>query len=176
MAERAAASVSKLRVLEVAAGTGLVTRALSKMAKEVVATDYAAAMVERLEARIEAENLTNVTCCQADVYSLPFHRGSFDAVVAANVLHLVPDLAGALEALTKVVIPGGLLILPTYCHDETLLSSAVSRVMALSGFPGQRRFSVDSLAAAVAATRAEVLEVERLSGVLPIGYISARTR
>ncbi len=39
------------RVLEVAAGTGLVTRALAAGAREVVATDYSTAMVAALEQR-----------------------------------------------------------------------------------------------------------------------------
>ena len=47
------------RVLEVAAGTGIVTIAIAGRAKEVVATDYAAAMVEMLERRVRSEGLEN---------------------------------------------------------------------------------------------------------------------
>lgn len=95
------------RVLEVAAGTGLVTRAIARTAVEVLATDYASAMVESIRARIRHEGLSNVRCEQADLYSLPFEAGAFDAVIAANVLHLVPDLRGALGALRRVVPLGG---------------------------------------------------------------------
>jgi len=79
------------RVLEVAAGTGIVTLALAKTAHELVATDYAEAMIAILTERIRRADLTNVSCEQADLYALPFEPRSFDAVVAANVLHLVPD-------------------------------------------------------------------------------------
>lgn len=84
------------RVLEVAAGTGLVTPALAAGAREVVATDYSTAMVAALEQRVREAGMTNVHCEQADLYALRFDDGTFDAVVAANVLHLVPDLPGAL--------------------------------------------------------------------------------
>jgi phosphatidylethanolamine/phosphatidyl-N-methylethanolamine N-methyltransferase len=87
------------RVLEVAAGTGLVTPALAAGAEEVIATDYSAAMVAELERRVRGAGVANVRCEQADLYALRFDHGSFDAVVAANVLHLVPDLTGALAAL-----------------------------------------------------------------------------
>lgn len=137
------------RVLEVAAGTGLVTPALAAGAGEVIATDYSAAMVAALKQRVRDARVTNVQCEQADLYLLPFDAGSFDAVVAANVLHLVPDLPGALAALRRVSKPGGRVVVPTFCHDETALSWVVSRALAVTGFPGHRRFTAKSLRQAV---------------------------
>lgn len=49
-------------------------------------------MVAALEQRVRDAGLMNVRCEQADLYALRFEDGAFDAVVAANVLHLVPDL------------------------------------------------------------------------------------
>jgi ubiquinone/menaquinone biosynthesis C-methylase UbiE len=162
------------RVLEVAAGTGLVTGALARAAQEVIATDYAAAMVTALEERVRDAGLTNVRCEQADLYSLRFERGAFDAVVAANVLHLVPDLPGALTALQRVLKPGGHLIVPTYCHDESAFSWAMSRVLALTGFPGHRRFTARSLREALESAGLTVLRAEVLPGAIPIGYVEGR--
>jgi len=159
------------RVLEVAAGTGMVTLELSRAAKEVVATDYSSAMVEALQQRIQAAGLTNVRCEQADLYTLRFEPGAFDAVVAANVLHLVPDLAGALAALKRVVKPGGRLVVPTFCHDETALSWMVSRALAVTGFPGHRRFTAHRLREAMESAGLRVSRVETLPGLIPIGYI-----
>ncbi|WP_428263024.1 class I SAM-dependent methyltransferase [Haliangium sp.] len=159
------------RVLEVAAGTGVVTTSLARAAKQVVATDYAAAMVEKLEAQVKSRGLANVRCEQADLYALPYEPGSFDAVVAANVLHLVPDLPGALDALRRMMKPGGVLVVPTFCHDQTRLSWLVSRLLALTGFPGRRRFTVDSLTRALAAAGLAIGRTETLPGLLPIGYV-----
>jgi ubiquinone/menaquinone biosynthesis C-methylase UbiE len=158
-------------VLEVAAGTGLVTPALAAAAREVVATDYSAAMVTVLEERVRHAGLTNVRCEQADIYALQFGRETFDAVVAANVLHLVPDLPGALVALCRVVKPGGRVIVPTFCHDETALSRVVSHALAITGFPRHRRFSVDSLRQAVDEAGIRATRTETLPGVIPIAYI-----
>lgn len=161
------------RVLEVAAGTGLVTTTLAREAKEVVATDYAAEMVTMLEAKIRDEGLTNVRCEQADIYALSYEARSFDVVVAANVLHLVPDLQGALVALRRVLKPGGRLVVPTFCHDENRLSRLVSRVLALSRFPGHRRFTTQTLRESLGAAGLRVGRGETLPGLLPIGYIEA---
>lgn len=159
------------RVLEVAAGTGLVTRAIARSAEEVFATDYAEGMVAALSSRVRDEGLTNVRCEQADLYALPFDPGSFGAVVAANVLHLVPDLEGALAALVRMLGPSGRLVVPTFCHGETALSRAASRVVALTGFPGQRRLTLATLEAAVVAAGVRVTRSERIPGLIPIGYV-----
>jgi phosphatidylethanolamine/phosphatidyl-N-methylethanolamine N-methyltransferase len=163
----------RARVLEVAAGTGLVTRALAEVAGEVVATDYASAMVEMLTKRIRELELSNVRCELADIYALRFEPASFDAVVAANVLHLVPDLDGALAALRRVLKPGGKLITPTFCHDETWLSAILSRAASLTGFPSHRRFTTRSLREALEAIGAHVERAETLPGLVPIGYVEA---
>jgi phosphatidylethanolamine/phosphatidyl-N-methylethanolamine N-methyltransferase len=160
-----------MRVLEVAAGPGLVTAALAGAAQEVVATDYAPAMVEALAARVRAAGLTNVRCEQADIYALRFESASFDAAVAANVLHVIPDLPGALAALRRVLVPGGRLIAPTYCHDETALSWLTSRALAVTRFPGHRRFTVASLRESLEAAGLQVTRVETIPGLLPIGYV-----
>lgn len=159
------------RVLEVAAGTGLVTPALAAGAGEVIATDYSAAMVAALKQRVRDARVTNVQCEQADLYVLPFDVGSFDAVVAANVLHLVPDLPGALAALRRVSKPGGRVVVPTFCHDETALSWVVSRALAVTGFPGHRRFTAKSLRQAVEDAGVRVTRTETLPGLIPIGYV-----
>jgi len=160
------------RVLEVAAGTGLVTTSLAAGAGEVIATDYSAAMVAALERRVREAGVANVRCEQADLYALRFDDGAFDAVVAANVLHLVPDLPGALAALRRVVKPGGQIIVPTFCHDETALSWVVSRALAVTGFPGHRRFTARSLRQAVEEAGVRVTRAEVLPGVIPIGYVA----
>ena len=175
MVARVGQSVSGAkRVLEVAAGTGLVTPVIAANASEVVSTDYAAAMVEQLKSRVSRLQLDNVRCQQADIYHLPFESGTFDTVVAANVLHLVPDLPEALAALHRMLKPGGKLIAPTFCHDETHVSWIVSRLLALTGFPGHRRFSARTLERAISSAGFEVKRVETLPGLLPIGYVEAR--
>jgi len=128
-------------------------------------------MVSALEQRVRDVGLTNVRCEQADLYALRFEGGAFDAVVAANVLHLVPDLRGALTALRRVLKPGGKLIVPTFCHDETAVSWVVSRALAVTGFPGHRRFTAKSLRQAVEAAGVRVTRTETLPGLIPIGFV-----
>ncbi len=163
----------RARVLEVAAGTGLVTAAIADGVGELIATDYAPGMVKQLEARVRGAGLVNVTCEQADLYGLGFSDGSFDAVVAANVLHLVPDLDGAFASLRRVLRPRGVLVAPTYLHRETLRAAVLSRLFALTGFPGHRRFTGRSLREALEAAGFRIERAETIAGPFPIGYVEA---
>ena len=159
------------RVLEAAAGTGLVTLTLARKAREVIATDYTAAMVELLGQRIRHSGLGNVTCQQADLTALPFPDASFDVVVAANVLHLLPDLPAAFTSLRRVLKPGGKLLVPTYCHRETWTANLLSRLLSLTGFPGYRRYTLATLTADLEANGVRVLRTELIRGPLPIGFV-----
>jgi ubiquinone/menaquinone biosynthesis C-methylase UbiE len=161
-------------VLEVAAGTGLFTAAAARVARRVVATDFSAPMLAQLRARVAREGLANVECLERDLDAAGFPPGSFDAVLAANVLHLVPDLDRSLAALAPLLRPGGKLVAPTYAHGETALARALSRVASLAGFPVRRRLTAASLAAALerhglAVSRAEVIAARPF----PIAFLAA---
>ena len=70
-----------------------------------------------------------------------------------------------------MVKPGGHVIVPTFCHDETAVSSVVSRALAVTGFPGHRRFTTKSLREAVELAGVVVTRTETLRGLIPIGYV-----
>ena len=163
------------RVLEVAAGTGLITVAVAPRVRQLVATDYAEPMLVELRRRVERAGLANVDCAHADIYALEYAPGTFDAVIAANVLHLVPDLERGLAALTRVLRPGGVLVAPTYCHDETWRAKVTSRMLKAVGQPMHRRFTTVSLRRAIESAGLKVRLVETVPGLLPVGYIEATT-
>lgn len=161
------------RVLEVAAGTGLLTVAIAPRVGRLVATDYADAMIAVLEARVREAGLTNVECVHGDLRALPFPPGTFDAVVGANVLHLVPDLDEALAAMRRLVAPGGVVVTPTFCHAQTWTSALLSRALAAIGQPMHRRFTTAALADAIRRAGLTVTKTETVPGLVPVGYVEA---
>jgi ubiquinone/menaquinone biosynthesis C-methylase UbiE len=99
--------ITQGRILETAAGTGIVTRALAKTLPpqvEITATDLNQAMLDLAQTKLQA---TNVKWQQANAQSLPFESSSFDAVVCQFGVMFFPDrLSGYREAL-RVLKPGG---------------------------------------------------------------------
>lgn len=99
------------RVLEIACGTGIVTRRLRDAlpAKtEIVATDLNADMFEF--ARPKFKNGENVRWEQADACALPFPDNSFDAVVCQFGFMFVPDKAAAMREAQRVLRKGGVFL------------------------------------------------------------------
>jgi SAM-dependent methyltransferase len=101
------ASLPVQRVLEVAAGTGVVTRALTAALPgdvEIVATDLNPAMLDQAAARGTARP---VTWRQADAMQLPFPDAAFDAVVCQFGAMFFPDKAKAFAETRRVLRKNG---------------------------------------------------------------------
>jgi ubiquinone/menaquinone biosynthesis C-methylase UbiE len=130
-------------------------------------------MLNALRERIAVAGLSNVEPACADIYALSYPPATFDVVVASNVLHLVPDLAGALAALRRVLRPGGKLVAPTFCHNETRVSWVLSRLLAIAGQPMHRRFTATSLRQALEIEGFRVERSETVKGPIPIVFIEA---
>lgn len=97
LAERAAA-LRPAKILETAAGTGVVTAALASALPnaQIVATDLNQAMLDVAATRVSAPN---VSFREADALDLPFDDGSFDLVVCQFGVMFFPDkVAGNAEA------------------------------------------------------------------------------
>jgi ubiquinone/menaquinone biosynthesis C-methylase UbiE len=104
-------SMSASRILEVAAGTGVVTRALAAAVREgtsIVATDLNGAMLE------EAANVgaaRPVRWQQADAMALPFPDNDFDVIVCQFGAMFFPDKSRAFSEARRVLRPRGVFIL-----------------------------------------------------------------
>ena len=101
-----------MRILEVACGTGIVTRRLvDKLAGRgsIVATDLNEAMFAH--ARKGLPGPGDPTWRQADGTSLPFESGSFDAVVCQFGIMFFPDKAAGAREAFRVLRPGGVYLL-----------------------------------------------------------------
>ncbi|MEY2564520.1 MAG: hypothetical protein QOH88_2713 [Verrucomicrobiota bacterium] len=97
------------RVLEIACGTGIVTRRLRERLTDdasLVATDLNPAMLTL------AQNtaVENVTWREADATALPFDDGSFDAVVCQFGVMFFPDKEKAFREAHRVLSPGGVFL------------------------------------------------------------------
>lgn len=107
-----------LRVLEVAAGTGVVTRALARSlpaAATIVATDLNQAMLDQAAAVGTARP---VEWRQADAMRLPFDDAAFDAIVCQFGVMFFPDKAKAFAEARRVLKPGGIYLFSVWDRIE----------------------------------------------------------
>src|SRR5713101_8889683 len=129
------ASRSLSRVLEVAAGTGVVTRALASVLPErvsIVATDLNQPMLDQASA---LGTTRPVEWRQADAMQLPFQDGTFDAVVCQFGVMFFPDKTKALSEARRVLRPGGVLVFNVWDRlEENEFADTVTAALA-SLFP-----------------------------------------
>ena len=126
-------------VLECACGTGAISAAIAPACARVVATDYSEGMLK--QARKKLAKYANVTVEQADITDLRYANDSFDAVVAGNVIHLLPEPGDALKELKRVVRPGGTIIVPTYVSLTDGANNPIPRLLSRLGVRFQEHFT-----------------------------------
>jgi O-methyltransferase/aklanonic acid methyltransferase len=91
-----------MRVLDVGCGTGAITARALGLGCEVSAIDAVPGMIDRLRAmRPDADAQV------MDAHDLAFRDGTFDAAVAAFVMHLLDDPARAAREVHRTLAPGG---------------------------------------------------------------------
>ena len=98
------------KVLEIAAGTGVVTRKMSAELPNnvsIIATDLNQAMIDRATA---VGTSRSVEWKQADAMALPFPDKTFDAVVCQFGAMFFPDKPKAFTEVRRVLRPGGIFI------------------------------------------------------------------
>lgn len=129
------ATLAPRRVLETAAGTGVVTRALARQLPpqaEIVATDLNAPMLDRAAAVGTARP---VRWLAADAMRLPFDDAGFDVVVCQFGVMFFPDKPAAFAEARRVLRRGGTLLFSVWDRVEENDFAAIVAGALASVFP-----------------------------------------
>ena len=124
------------RVLEIAAGTGVVTRALANALPanvSIVATDLNQAMLDQAAA---IGTKRAVEWRQADAMQLPFGDNAYDAVICQFGVMFFPDKANAFAEARRVLKPGGVFIFNAWDRIEENEFADVVTTGVAALFPG----------------------------------------
>ena len=107
---------NEMFVLELACGTGQITKRCCDQVMRWTATDFSDKMIECAKKECKTENVTFET---ADAHNLRYTDENFDAIVIANALHIMPEPEKALSEIGRVLKKEGILIAPTFVYDST---------------------------------------------------------
>jgi ubiquinone/menaquinone biosynthesis C-methylase UbiE len=107
-------SRSPERVLDLACGTGVFTRPLSRaIGSPVVGFDLSRPMLNHARRLAKKEGIDSVLFVRGTAFSLPFTDAAFPYVNCCGALHLFNRPADALGEIARVLQPGGYLCVQT---------------------------------------------------------------
>jgi ubiquinone/menaquinone biosynthesis C-methylase UbiE len=98
-------------VLDVAAGTGHLGRAIAPRVRCVVCLDLTPAMLHEGEQAAQREGLTNITFLRGAAEDLPYSDSVFDAVVSRFAVHHFVEPLVQVREMVRVCRPGGKVVL-----------------------------------------------------------------
>jgi ubiquinone/menaquinone biosynthesis C-methylase UbiE len=126
--------------LDIAAGTGGLSIPAARLGAQVLATDWAPAMIERFEARIREEGLSGAEGRVMDCHALDLPENSFDVTGSQFGVMLVPEQPRALREMVRVTKPGGRVLAygrPSELEFQDVFLSALKVVAPeFPGIPG----------------------------------------
>jgi len=109
-----------LEVADLGCGEGYLTVETARWARQVTAVDRSTAVLARAKALAARKKLSNITWKKGELEHVPIDTGSIDVALLSQALHHAADPEGALAEASRVLKPGGrLLILDLRPHDET---------------------------------------------------------
>ena len=107
-------------VLDYGCGTGTTSCEIANHVKEIYAIDISPKMIEIAKAKAVDKKIKNVTFSQTDIFDEQHKKGSFDRILAFNMLHTIPNPKDVVQRIDELLKPDGLFISITPCLRDKM--------------------------------------------------------
>ncbi|MFT5225853.1 MAG: ubiquinone biosynthesis O-methyltransferase [Polaribacter sp.] len=107
-------------VLDYGCGTGTTSCQFADHVKEIHAIDISSKMIEIAKEKAVVSKVENVNFVQADIFDKRYKEESFDAILAFNMLHTVPNPKNVMKRIHELLKPEGLFISATPCLRDKM--------------------------------------------------------
>lgn len=172
MYKRIPKRISGKKVLEIATGPGLLAKKVAHVAGKMIATDYSAGMIKEANKGRKPKQLTFET---ADATNLPYENNSFDAVIIANALHIMPEPEKALSEISRVLQSDGILIAPNFVnHKGGIISKLWFGILKVVGISFEHQWKVNEYIEFLNRNGWKVIFKKQLSGRTTLLYTECK--
>lgn len=163
--------VKDKEVLEIATGPGVIAKQVAAETKSMIATDFSEKMIAVAH---RGEVPSNLRFEQADACALPYEDNSFDVVIIANALHIIPAPEEALAEIRRVLKKDGIIVAPNFIHDnKSKVSKIFSSALAAAGVVFEAKWDADGFIRFLESNAFKVNYSKQLASTIPMVYAEA---
>ena len=121
--------IPDVRVADLGCGDGALTAEIARWAREVVAVDHDATLLERARLRLERQGAHGVRFLCESIEELSLGDCSVDVAVISQALHLVAEPDRPIAQAQRILVPGGrLLLLDLGPHGEDWVRAKLGHI------------------------------------------------
>lgn len=120
-------------ILDFGCGTGLICNEIAAHVGYIHAIDISARMIEISEKKATERKIRNIGFARTTIFDEKFSEGSFDAIIAFNLFHLLEEPQKYFQRMNQLLKPGGLIISATPCMSEAPVLNQVLKFFSLIG-------------------------------------------
>lgn len=153
------------KVLDCAAGTGSLSIAAAERANTVVCTDLSENMLFRARKKAKIYGADNIVFEKRNIFELCDEDGTYDCVIAGNVLHLLNNPQGAVKELCRVAKSGGKVIVPTFTWENK--EHFLVKLYRLIGFKPKRGYTPESYYKMLRECGCGKVKMKLIKGMIP---------
>ena len=160
-------------VLELACGTGRIAFELSEYVNFWEATDFSEKMIAEAK---KQQYLSKLHFSVQDATSLPYADKSFDIVIIANALHIMPEPEKAMSEIRRVLKPGGLLFAPTFVTGAGRSVKIKLFLARITGYRIYHNWSANEFIAFIKSCNFNVVEAHKIitHTAPPVCFVTAQ--
>ena len=111
---------SDMYALEFGCGTGSTALIHAPFVKQYSAIDVSPKMIDICKQKLTDQPIANLYFTCLPFESLPYDEGSYDAILAMSIIHLIDDPKEVIGKVFKMLKPGGVFVSSTTCIEETM--------------------------------------------------------
>lgn len=150
-------------VLDYGCGTGLISNEIADNVKIIHAIDISSKMIELAKRKADGRKIENIDYAHSTIFDERYKIGSFDVILAFNILHLLEDTHKVMQRINELLKPDGLIISATPCMGEKKFLGTLLLLLSKIGFvPNIRSFKISELEDSIVNGNFEIVETECL--------------
>jgi len=159
---------TKDTILDFACATGLYSFEFANNVKEIQAFDISSEMIKIAKNKAMNIKMDNISFSQTTLFDERYTDGTFDAILALNILLYFEDVEKVLNRMNDLLKPDGLIITSTACLKEKrtfvgiLSSSFILILKKLKILPYLKYFTIRELEETIANCRFKIIETDVL--------------